>query len=198
MTPLIFLDTETTGLVPGKHVPWELAFATAVHDEDNEVLYLGTTMTLQLETSQRWLKDAAPKALEICRFHERYGVESKPVSWLQARDALAGACRAVSEVADSTTPPHLVGAVPSFDHAMMCSSFLRWPDFGEGLWHYHLIDVEVLAAGRFNVAPPYSSDDLAKLCGATGDESLKHTAAGDVAWTIQMYVAVYDLEVAEL
>lgn len=68
-------------------------------------------------------------------------------------------------------------------------------DVGEGLWHYHLIDVEVLAAGKLGVAPPYKSDELAAQFGIVANEDAKHTAAGDVDWTMRLYAAIYGLEI---
>ena len=112
MTPLVFLDTETTGLRPDIHTPWEVAWVTAVH-------------------------------------------------------------------------------------AMLCSNWLGWPGYGEGLWHYHIIDVEILAAGKLGAIPPYSSSELTAALGVVVDEATKHTALGDVEWAMALYAAAYNLEVTD-
>lgn len=58
-----------------------------------------------------------------------------------------------------------------------------------------LLDVEVLAAGKLGIPPPYNSSDLTSMLGVTVSEDTKHTAAGDVHWALALYAAVYDLEV---
>jgi hypothetical protein len=103
---------------------------------------------------------------------------------------------------------HVVGAVPSFDTHVL-DGLLR----GHGLipaWHYHLIDVEVLAVGYLagrgvkigstvvdkhgNTrlrTPPYSSDELTEALGVeSAAEHERHTAMGDVRWVMRMYDAI--------
>lgn len=190
MTPLIFLDTETTGLCPDIHMPWEIAWQTAIHD--------GSTLTpvaayrAVIELSYDAQCNADDEALKVGRFEQRYQnpqPSGEVLSWLQADIAR------VMLRAGTHRVPHLVGAVPSFDHAMMCVNHIGWPGFGEGLWHYHLIDVETLAAGKLGIAPPYTSSDLTSALGVTVDDDKIHTAAGDVEWALKMYAAVYDLEI---
>lgn len=189
-TPLIFLDCETTGLCPDIHAPWEIAWQTAVHDGKRLELVAGYQSRIDLAADVLLCADET--ALQIGRFAERY-ISPQPsahmLTWLQADIAR------VMRRAETTQVPHLVGAVPSFDHNMLCMNHLGWPGFGEGLWHYHLIDVETLAAGKLGIAPPYSSSDLTAALGVTVDEETKHTAMGDVNWAVQLYAAVYELEV---
>lgn len=194
-TPLIFADCETTGLCPDIHVPWEIAWTTAVHRDG--VLELNASRVFYVELTERQLRLASPAALDIGRFHQRYGVGQgqRPIGYLDVVMILQADTFNVSRQVEGEPLPHLVGAVPSFDHNMLCHQWLGWPDFGEGLWHYHLIDVETLAAGKLNLPPPYSSSELTAALGIQVDESTKHTAAGDCNWAIQMYAAVYDLEV---
>jgi hypothetical protein len=80
-------------------------------------------------------------------------------------------------------------------------------------WHYHLVDVEALAAGvvaemRRNTRggmtwgrgcaigdpispePPWSSSDLSRAMGVDPDDFDRHTALGDAQWAKAIYEAV--------
>lgn len=193
MTPLIFLDTETTGLRPDIHAPWEVAWVTARHDVERKLLIVQRRFQCFVIRSTRIIAGADPFALEIGRFEERYD-ESATVTYHELVRELRLDTEAIAHGTDEKVP-HLVGAVPSFDHNMLCVNWLGWPGFSEGLWHYHLVDVEVLAAGALGVAPPYKSDELAAQFRIVANEDTKHTAAGDVDWTMQLYAAIYNLEI---
>jgi hypothetical protein len=193
VTPLIFLDTETTGLCPDIHAPWEIAWRTAIHSNNELIRVAGFRAYIDLSADT--ILCANDKALTIGRFADRYGIDS---SLMSSADMLAWLQQDIARVmarCKTTDVPHLVGAVPSFDHTMLCMNHIGWPDFGEGLWHYHLIDVETLAAGKLKIPPPYSSSVLTAALGVTVDDDTKHTAMGDVDWAIQLYAAVYELEV---
>ena len=57
-------------------------------------------------------------------------------------------------------------------------------------WHYHLVDVEALAAGKLGIAPPWKSDELSAALGVTITEDDRHTALGDAKWAMRIYDAV--------
>lgn len=194
-TPLIFLDCEATGLCPDIHTPWEIAWRTAIHDPTNKVLAMLSGFKAYVKLSPRQFRLANDTALSIGRFEERYGTDGPMLDTADIISVLRKDAYDIAFEAEVSAPPHLVGAVPSFDHNMLCVNWLGWPDFGEGLWHYHTVDIEVLAAGKLGIAPPYSSSDLTSALGVTVDEATKHTAMGDVDWAVKMYAAVYDLEV---
>lgn len=194
MTPLIFLDCETTGLCPDIHAPWEIAWITAVHDDGELVIVDTYTQFVKLSHDQAMRADY--DALEVGRFAERYTGQYHATS-ADVIDDLKTCITTVMEYASTHRLPHLVGAVPSFDHAMLCNNWLGWPGFGEGLWHYHLIDVEVLVAGKLGIAPPYNSSDLTNALGVTVDDEVRHTALGDVTWAMNLYAAVYGLTIKE-
>lgn len=193
--PLIFLDTETTGLQPDIHTPWEIGWVTAVHDPVDDLLLIVDRYQATVPLSYQEGMRADDKALEIGG-HSRRGHVN-----LREREGvvydLKSALQKVSAFAYTEDVPHFVGAVPGFDHAMLCMNWLGWPGFGKGLWHYHLIDVENLAAGVLRLPPPWSADDLTERMGLTprGDE--KHTAYGDAVWAMDMYAAVYRLNQRE-
>lgn len=61
---------------------------------------------------------------------------------------------------------------------------LRWGG------HYHLVDVENLAAGALAWPPPYDSDVLSRAVGvAPMDNDVRHTALGDTLWAMHIYDA---------
>lgn len=192
MIPILVLDTETTHLRPDIGTPWEIAWTTAHHDPATKKLYTRRAFQATVPLSFLQRKRADPKALEIGRYEQR-----KTDGLRDVHDVIAELTADVGRIVEGTgfSVPHLIGAVPSFDHAMLCNNWLGWPGFGEGLWHYHILDVEVLAAGKLGIPPPYNSSDLTSMLGVTVSEDTKHTAAGDVAWALALYAAVFDLEV---
>jgi hypothetical protein len=141
-----FVDIETTGLDPDDHEVWEVGLitpvvgATAAEDGWNEQIW-------QLPVD---LSKADPMALNIGRFHDRR---------LPA-DSLVPLATFASEFVRDTRGLHLAGAVVSFD-AERLWQLLR--NNGEcPMWHYHIIDVEALAAGWL-AGRRHASDYAAKV-----------------------------------
>lgn len=198
--PVCFVDTETTGLDPDRHEIWEVAI----------VLPDGSEWDWQLPVD---LSRADSIALNIGRFHQR--------RWQSAcrTDEQGFAKGNRTELADFATDfahmtrgLHLAGAVVSFD-ADRLSRLLRAN--GEcPMWHYHLIDVEALAAGylagsfgaiqecgsnpdadgptqeeAMRAIPPWRSDDLSRAVGVDPDDFDRHTALGDARWARAIYLA---------
>lgn len=193
MTPLIFLDTETTGLRPDIHTIWEIAWVTAYHDFEGGALHIVDSFESTVHVGFRELKNADPDALKVGRFEERHRGGK-----MEKEAVVAELTASIARLIEGGLPlPHFVGAVPGFDHAMLCRNWLGWPGFGEGLWHYHLIDVETLVAGKLGVHPPYKHSELAKAVGVEINKKTRHTAMGDVQTCIGMYAAAYNLEVLQ-
>ena len=206
--PLIFLDTETTGLQPSCHTPWEAAWATAIHDPATRSLRIVDEFCAFVLLTMLEEGNADPVALDIGGFNTRYRHHNAQ-SKRQVIHALRDHCR---EIAALTTHkvPWLVGAVPSFDHAMISQNWTGWPGFGQGLWHYQLIDVETLAMGHMTGLhvdsdgvqhdepmgmAPIDTTELFSAFGVHQDQATKHTAAGDVLGVIDLYAAVYGLTI---
>jgi hypothetical protein len=194
--PIVFMDTECDGLRPDRKV-WEVAIVR--REPDGREVEWQAFVEIDLSTAE-------PYGLQVGRFYERH-LLGRGLSGHQP-DARGpepiSRRRAAFEVARRTHGAHVVGAVPSFDTNVL-DSLLR----EQGLipaWHYHLIDVEVLAlgylAGRWSTVvdkqgntrlrtPPYSSDELTEALGVeSASEDERHTAMGDVRWVMRMYDAI--------
>lgn len=184
---IICLDCETTGLQPDRHTIWEIAWVTALHMEDGSLRVQRSREYMPYLNPKERAK-ADPSALAIGRFPERWRGEISPAA---VKLFLQSDCKEVT----FGQPPHLVGAVPSFDHNMLCVNWLGWPGYKEGYWSYHLVDVEVLAAGKLGIAPPYSSEELCAALGVEVPMDRRHTAMGDVGWAMEIYARVYGLEI---
>lgn len=202
MTQLAFIDTETTGLDPHRHRIWEAAVILADHEPKQ----------LQITDRRQWfvrmpaqvMQYADATALRMTRFHAR----TNGVEWTEPEPF-------TRDLAFHTAGRHLVGAVPSFDERRL-DDLLR--AHGQApAWHYHLIDVEALAAGalagirmmdldpdggstgpRPTGAPPWRSDDLAAAFGVETPADVRHTAMGDTLMALRVYAAVYDLTIVGL
>ncbi|WP_280454142.1 hypothetical protein [Nocardia brasiliensis] len=211
--PLVFLDTETTGLHAARR-PWEIAMIRREPDgaERRMTIYIADVDASRAELS----------GLNIGRFHERHPqyrtrtVESDMYdpwegSGLSPNERLLSEYEAARIVEVWTRGAHLVGAVPNFDTETLAAMMRR-----AGLcpaWHYHLIDVETLAIGwlyglaahghsslacmdapidcdvdSMPLTLPWKSDALSRACGVEppSDEE-RHTAMGDAQWAMRLY-----------
>lgn len=191
--PLVFMDTETTGLSLDDDI-WE--FAAIRRDPD------GTETELHLFIEHDRAKCSQLPDSFRDDHYDRY------------RDHRAIPRRQASREIDALFEgrPHVVGAVPQFDTErialMLRKEWPLWPVHGR--WHYHLIDVENLAVGYLasvhrwrkdiadlnhgtlpeRIAPPWDSNWLSKAVGVNADEFERHTAMGDVRWAMAIYDAV--------
>ncbi len=209
MTPLCFIDTETTGVHPGREV-WEIAM---IRRDDNGQKELSFYVEVNLSK-------ADPIGLSVGRFYERHP-DGRLLSGCAGigqtspdpdRQGLVSRDRAARSVATWTHGAHLVGAVPNFD-AETLAPLLREHRYTPA-WHYHLIDVEALAVGYlagqwarakrdadqtgasvedgpFRIPLPWNSDELTRACGVepASDEE-RHTALGDARWAMRLYDAI--------
>jgi len=185
--PVAFIDTETTGLHPDEHEIWEIGLVYA----DGRGGWGEWEVQLPVH-----LNRADTKALEIGQFWDRYTNKDyyrTPDIYLPRID------EALEKLMMLTRGLHLVGAVPSFDEERLRR--LMWSRGFMPLWHYHLVDVESLVAGRFRIQPPWNSEELSKVAGfdrenLTEDEQrhfLKHSAIGDARWAQRLYELVFDI-----
>ena len=208
MTPILFIDTETTGVHPRRKV-WEIAMIRRDENGEKETVFF-------VEVD---LSDADPFGLNIGRFYERHPEGRRisgrtPTSFTPGLPPLPAASQewAAREVARVTHGAHLVGAVPNFD-AETLAPLLREHRLIPA-WHYHLIDVEALAVGYVSgvaaraideakmrgeaapnidwskSAPPWNSNDLSRAVGVDPEQFDRHTALGDAKWARAIYDAV--------
>lgn len=175
MSPIAFVDTETTGLDPDVHQIWEVGL---IVDGEERAWFLPVD-----------LGRADAFALKVGHFHGRYepGLAVRPRLFAEEFAALTRGC-------------HLAGAVVSFDEERLRKLLRANGACPE--WHYHLIDVEALAIGYLHgigsrsvddplVALPWKSDELSRACGVEPpDDNERHTALGDARWAKRLYEAI--------
>lgn len=197
MSGVCFLDTETTGLDPDRHPIWEVALITPD----------GREHVWQFPVDE---VEADPFALDIGHWWDRRWSTENDVPELNAlydahneksrRKAIKPSqewCRYFRNLVGTS---HLCGAVPSFDEERLRRLLLA-----KGVrprWHYHLIDVEPLAAGwlraradheeekREAAQPPWDSERLSVHVGVDPKQFDRHTALGDARWAKAIYEAV--------
>jgi len=214
---LVFLDTETTGLDPDRHEIWEIGCIVSGHrdaDSNGEWLW-------QLKPN---LAMADPTGLRIGRFYEREqlwrgggaAIILASPWWNEKKRSVpypsesAQPAEVAGRLANLLDGAHMVGAVPSFDAAFL-ERFLR--RHGQcPTWHYHLVDVEAMAAGYLHgrygdkledgeleaVQLPWNSNNLSRAVGVDPDRFDRHTALGDAHWAKAIYEAVLAGELPEV
>ncbi len=113
--PIVFLDTETTGLHADRR-PWEIAWIRREID--------GTETERLIQISDVDLTTAELKGLQVGRFHERYfrniGVDQKPDNVEIDREFLAA-----HAVEEATRGAIIIGAVPNFDTETLAAMLRR-------------------------------------------------------------------------
>lgn len=188
--PLVFLDTETTGLSLDDDI-WEFAAIRREPDgtETETHLFIEHSYERCAKLPQSFRDD-----------HKNRYRDHRAVSKIAA----AGVMHRVLGGYDGSKP-HVVGAVPNFDTERIARTLAK--SSLTPSWHYHLIDVENLAVGylmstaqdwssvsavarRDLAAPPWKSDDLAEALGVTITEAERHTPMGDARWAMRIYDAV--------
>ncbi|NEW49376.1 hypothetical protein GV792_04870 [Nocardia cyriacigeorgica] len=200
--PIVFLDTETDGVHPGRKV-WEIAMIRRDEHGEREL-----SMFLDIN-----LSTADPFGLKVGRFYDRHpfgqylagATDSAHVDpWHPGGAVDPG--YAADVVARWTHGAHIVGAVPNFDTEVL-AAMLREHGLTPA-WHYHLIDIEALMVGWLHgaAAPakavmpqsvrevlglPWKSDDLTAAIGVEPTpEAERHTALGDARWAMRVYDAI--------
>lgn len=161
MTPLCFIDTETTGLDPRIHQPYEVCYW---REQNPQPITFRLSHTLDL---------ADPAALKIGNY---FGRGFKPMEHPASRDALLSALWGVT----------LVGSNPAFDAAMMTRVLgvavwhHRMIDVAQaGMWVFGWDRPKGLADVR-----------LALLARGHDIPEPDHTAEGDVRTTRAVYEAL--------
>lgn len=172
MNPLCFIDTETTGLDPRIHQPYEVCVWR--EDEDEPRTYgLAHDLTY-----------ADPMALKIGNYFERGFAREQDGAWTNGvrdqRGHLAGILHGVT----------LVGSNPAFDAAMLTRYI------GSPVWHYRLINVAEGAMWKFGWDRPKGLADIVTHLRSLGWDipDPDHTAEGDVRVARAVYYALREVE----
>jgi DNA polymerase III epsilon subunit-like protein len=196
---LAFVDTETTGLSPFKHDPWEIAVIL----REPDAAMAPASDTEHVFRVRPDLTNADPKGLEINRYYERTGADDW--TWQDPKEVAVQ----LRDLLDRTV---LVGSNPSFDAGMISGFIGRHhpgPYVNTTPWYHHTVDIATLAAGyRFGQAAsgryggdftfatdypqlPYRSYDMSRAVGIEPPaKDVAHTALGDAAWARDVYDAV--------
>lgn len=213
--PLVFVDTETTGLHPGRRA-WEVAMIR-VEPDSVDGIGRGTSFFI----SDVDLRNADPAALRVGRFYDRHPQYTHPdgvVESTASRASMRTERQAAIAVERWTRDAIIVGSNPGFDVEVL-DQMLRHHGLSPA-WHYRPIDVATLAAGWLHgmhaaaemLAPspgdaedpsaviaaaladpavlevPWSSDALSAAVGLPAvPESERHTAMGDARWCQRLF-----------
>jgi len=177
MTKLIFLDTETTGLDSDRNEVWEVAAIERNFYEDGQQ---------SEDIEYHWflyvnLEKADLIALNIGRYFERHPtmLTEKHFTDVANRNSFA------LEFFKLSIGAHIVGAVPDFDTRFLSKLFKKYSLLPA--WHYHLVCVENLAAGKLGMEPPWKSDDIFEQLGYKRNKETQHTAMGDAREVRDIY-----------
>ncbi len=199
MTKLCFIDTETTSLDDRTGEVWEVALIVRTDFiegyEDVEYLWQLPIDNLEL---------ADPMSLKINNFHDRrwnslplddFGEYNTGESSLIIRgegDHLVPSLEIrdwAKIFVELTRGAHFIANVPSFDDLRLRNLLRKHKQ--TPMWHYHLVCVENLIAGRLGIQPPWASKDLSEAVGVPVPED-QHGAMPDTRWTRDMYDAVFN------
>ena len=193
MSMLCFIDTETTGLDPDRHDIWEVALITPDGREHvwqfpvDEMAADPFALQIGRYWDRRWPDDIG-EVSRLDAIYEAHSPKSRRRNFPSQGRAITPGKDWCARFRELTAGLHLTGAVVSFDEER-----LRRLLHGHGVlhrWHYHLVDVEALAAGKLGLEPPWKSDDLSAALGVTVSDEDRHTALGDARWAKAIYGAV--------
>jgi hypothetical protein len=198
---IAFLDCETTSLRHDRRA-WEVGII------DRRPGHSDVEHSWFIELNDLDLGNADLRSLEVGRFHDRHpharlDEEPDPFAALDETSVMM-------QVEAITRGAHIVGAVVNFDTEVLGNQMRQ-----NGIcpsWHYHLCDVENLAAGwlhrhaavlenragaideatalREVARPPWDSHALSRAVGVEPDGFDRHTALGDAKWARAIFDAV--------
>lgn len=191
--PVCFTDIETTGLDPDRHQIWEVALITP--DGRQHVWQFPfdemTADPFALNIGHYWERGWAADTTEIAfteAIYEAHTAKSRRRNFPDQGRAVTPGTDWCRYFRDLTAGCHLAGAVVSFDEERLRRLLHR-----NGVlhrWHYHLVDVEALAAGKLGLEPPWDSEALSRAVGVEPAAFDRHTALGDARWAKAVYDAV--------
>lgn len=176
--PLVFLDTETTGLHRDRR-PWEIAIIRRVEDSHSRLL-------LCVDIDDLDIQNADPVGLRISGFQKRHPqVRLRPRHFPRVYRA-GDAARIVQHWTEGAT---VVGVVPRFDTICLADMLSR--SGLEPSWRPDLVDVITLARAAVEASgqqPNPDFDCLSRQCGVKPPTfTQRHTALADARWAMRWY-----------
>lgn len=203
--PLVFVDTETTGLYPHLgHEIWEWASIRIDNADQFTAEFCDNRLffdSLSIRAHQRDIESLAmnladPMALNISGIFDRHAHHRGDYHGLTT----ASDPSLAQMIAKETRGATWVGAVPGFD-VNMVTKFLLDMNYTPGMWHYHLIDIECLVAGSLGegvLDPPWKYKNLQTLVNPEipilAEGVGKHSALGDAFIVMLLYFYLQGLE----
>lgn len=172
-TDIVFLDTETLGLDRLAPV-WEFAAVRVTfdgHELSRDEFQIRHEPGRFLETIDAWFRQD---------YEARYVEDSALYPW-----------DAVPRIDKITAGrPTIAGSNPGFDMERL-DLLVRHYDVVPQ-WHYHPKDIANLVEGFLAAQwalpePPFKSDALSKALGIDPADFARHTAMGDVEWTLAQW-----------
>lgn len=178
MTDLIFVDCETTGLEPSADI-WEFAGIRRRAD--------GICEELHLFIEHDWQKcsQLPPDfyADHIARFPSHDTATEK--------QAAAHQIRRFMRQESNQEKPIWVGSAPDFDASRVEQMVSNFVSTWKPEWDHQMIGVVPLMLGYLAAKglpiPAHKSEDLSRACGVEPNDFERHTAMGDVLWTMAIY-----------
>lgn len=176
MPDFVILDTETLGTSPTTPT-WEFAavrrFADGSDDDSIEFFIRHDQSLADPDLPESFLVDYRDRYVEDDALDEQ---SAAALIHFVTRGAVMVACN------------------PVFDEPRL-AAFLRRNGI-EPEWHYHPLDIASIAlgfvCGRDGKPPelPWKSDGLAYAAGVTTADYRRHTAMGDVQWTLAQWDSI--------
>lgn len=180
-TPRAFVDTETTGVHPGRRA-WEVAVIRRDDEGQREWLW---------QVADVDLSGADPAGLKVGGFYERHLPTARPSvdagAWITPR--LRPEAEVAREVEQVTRGAQIVGAVPSFDTITLDAMLRRHRLIPA--WHHRLRCVESLTAGHLR-AEIGGLRACAQALEIEVDPQAEHTALGDARTAMAIWDAVME------
>jgi hypothetical protein len=174
MADIVFLDIETLGLDPDAPI-WEFA---AIRRGVNGCFICDTKVHLFIEHNPaHWVDDLPPAFQDDYR--TRYAAAEK-----------TSEAKAVEIIACCLDGAIVIGCNPGFDLERITKLLGRHCVIP--CCHYHPLDIASVAIGFLSanrVLPdqPWKSDALAEAVGVDSRDYARHTAMGDVEWTMAQW-----------
>ncbi len=197
---IIFADTETSGLtrpyLPGGRVIWDYAHIARHpdgHEERVQLFVRIADLPPGVAGKPRDLPEDVFQGLIVGQFWDRHPeiTGRTPVGSLVVSEATLAEIIATSYGRGSGGRPALVGCVPAFEDLGMAELLIRHGyTTSETPWHYRLVCVENLAAGRLREPVGWDPHDMARRLGLDLSRYTKHTAMGDAEFARDLYDAV--------